>query len=93
MGRITELFIWGGGSTAKTLHMGKNSLYRALDDLIEKGFIERTLEGDWHSQKEGEYRLTFWRDNRANAPAFVTNEWHTWKPGNKQTPNKTSVLK
>lgn len=70
----------GGGSTAKTLHLSKATVFRALEELAEKGFIERTAEGNWLDRRAATWRLTHRPDNRPNGSPIATHEWRHWDP-------------
>jgi len=70
----------GCGAIAKTLHMSKATVHRSLIELAEKGFIERTAEGNWYERKAATWRLTHRPDDRPNGSPVTTNEWRRWDP-------------
>ena len=79
-GRNNGQIHFGGGSTAKTLHLSKSTVFRALGELAGKGFIERTEKGDWLDRKAATWRLTHRPDNRPNGSPIATHDWRFWDP-------------
>jgi len=43
---------------AEVLGVGKATVQRAFDDLVEKGFIALEQEGNWYDRRTHEWRLT-----------------------------------
>ncbi len=70
---------------ARLLDLGKATVVRALDELIEKGFIELKKRGNWYGRKASEYAVT----DRGCQGLHATNAWLRWKP----SPEAPSVLK
>lgn len=62
---------------AHLLHMSKGTVKRALEELIDKGFIKRIRRGQWLGRIASEYAVTDARLNGHDA----TNDWRVWRPG------------
>ena len=80
-GRNNGFIHMGCGSTAKTLHMSKSTVSRALEELTEAGFIVCTEEGNWYERKAATWRLTHRPDDRLAGSLGATNEWRKHIPG------------
>lgn len=79
-GRNNGEIHFGSGSNANKLHMSKSTIFRALNELVEGGFIERTTAGNWFEKKAATWRLTHRPDDRLGSPLGATNEWRRWDP-------------
>ena len=67
---------------ATLLGLSKTTVGRALDQLVERGFIKRTQEGHWYGRRAAEYAVT----DRSLDGHPPTNAWQNWRD------KKTSVL-
>ena len=67
---------------ASLLRLSKSTVGRALDQLVERGFIVKTREGHWYGRKAAEYAVTD-RPLDGHPP---TNAWQNWRD------KKTSVI-
>lgn len=63
-------------NAADLLGMGKSTVKRAFDELIEKGFVIRKREGHWYGRRAAEYIVT---DSKFDGQAG-TRDWQRWKP-------------
>lgn len=61
---------------ALMLHLGKSSVKRALERLVEHGFIKYAHRGSFYGRMAATFILTD-KSLRGNHP---TNEWLSWKP-------------
>ncbi len=61
---------------AKRLGVSENTVRKAYDDLLEKGFIAIREEAQWQNGRAREYRLTFEQSNGREP----TDEWRDWTP-------------
>ena len=75
-GEITLSF----GEAAELLGIGKATVQRALEELVEKGFIERTRRGHFYGRRASTYRLT--KERTGTEPA--TRDWEKWRPDTEQ---------
>ena len=69
-GRLTL----GWDEAARLLGIGKATVQRALDELIEKGFVRRTKAGHWYGRQATEWAVT----DRGINGSPPTNEWRNW---------------
>ena len=80
-----------------TLHMGRASVRRAFEDLVEKGFVVLEKEGNWYHRRAHEWRLTTKPMHRAKSKEPATNDWRSWRPkktehGTETDPSASSVV-
>jgi len=77
---------WGGNNGklslsleegARLLGLGKNTVRRALLELVEKGFIALMKRGQFVGRRASEYRLTA-KSCDGHPP---TRDWERWRPG------------
>jgi hypothetical protein len=61
---------------AERLGVAENTVRRAFDELQNKGFIIRTMDGDWSKGRAREWRLTYEPCNNGREP---TDEWRLWE--------------
>jgi DNA-binding MarR family transcriptional regulator len=59
---------------ARLLGMGKATISRAFDELIEKGFVELTRRGHWYGRKASEYALTH-KAHDGHPPKYTYKRW------------------
>ena len=62
---------------ARLLHLSKNTVRRALDELERRGFIAMTRKGRWYGRLASEWRVT---DKSCNG-YVPTRDWQRWQPG------------
>lgn len=67
---------------ADLLGMSQTSAKRALDELVDKGFLKRRSRGQWYGRKAAEYIAT----DCGFDGNFPTRDWQQWT-----SKNKTSV--
>ena len=73
---------------AELLGMSKSTVKRAFDELLEKGFLRKRVEGSWYGRKATEY---IWTSEPFDGhPA--TRDWQKWRP-DKIRKNQSSVSK
>ncbi len=53
------------------LGLGKATVKRAFDELVAKGFIERTAQGQWFGRMANEWRVT----DRPYKGQLATRDW------------------
>ncbi len=73
-----------GDEAKRLLHMGKTTAYRAQDELEDKGFIRRTIDGDWYRREARTWALTHAQTTVA-AATHDYRKWHQERPREKQT--------
>lgn len=61
---------------ADLLALGKSTIARAFAELEEKGFIKKTVEGQWYGRKAATWMATD-KELRKGEPA--TNDWQSWR--------------
>lgn len=64
---------------AAFLNVAENTASKAFEELIDRGFIERSYEGDYSIGKASEWRITYLKCNSREP----TNEWLYWEPKTK----------
>lgn len=79
------------------LGMGKATVMRAYQDLVEKGFLMMESEGDWYSRRAHEWRLTTKPMQTTKGKVTATQDWHQYrtpkqKRGAASEPSKLSVV-
>ena len=62
-----------------TLHMGRASVRRAFEDLVEKGFVVLEREGNWYHRRAHEWRLITKPVQTAKGRIPPTNDWHKYR--------------
>ncbi len=75
-GRLTLSY----AEAANNLGMGKASVQRAYEELVDHGFLVLEKKGDWYSRRAHEWRLTTKPMQRARGKESPTNEWRQWRP-------------
>ena len=61
---------------ARLLHLGKSSVKRALDKLVELGFIRYAHKGSFYGRMAATFILTD-KSYRGHKP---TDDWRQWRP-------------
>ena len=61
---------------ADLLALGKSTISRAFAELQEKGFIEKTAEGQWYGRKAATWMATD-KPGKKGEPA--SNAWQSWR--------------
>ncbi|WP_380802830.1 hypothetical protein [Sphingobium tyrosinilyticum] len=72
--------------------LGNSNLRRigeGIIELIDHGFIDITVEGQWKQRMARQYRITF--VSTAYAPFAATNEYRQWKPKRKSSHDEASA--
>jgi DNA-binding MarR family transcriptional regulator len=86
-----ELYFSERTAAAET-KLARNTVRRALAELIDKGFIAQTKPGAFNRNNllAATYRLTWvaWPGGKPSAP---TRDFENWKPGNSQAQNLTET--
>ncbi|MCH9051144.1 MAG: hypothetical protein IIA72_08670 [Proteobacteria bacterium] len=62
------------GVAAKLLHMSTSTAWRVQGELVEKGLILRTKDGNWYLKKAATWALTD-RAWRGNLPTHAYKHW------------------
>ena len=62
-----------------TLHMGRASVRRAFEDLVDKGFVVLEREGNWYHRRAHEWRITTKPVQRSKGKELATNDWHRYR--------------
>ena len=75
-GRLTLSY----AEAADILGMGKASVQRAYQELVEHGFVALEKEGNWYHRRAHEWRLTTKPMQTASGKKLPTHEWHSWRP-------------
>ena len=83
-GRVTLSY----AEAANALGMGKASVQRAYQELVEHGFLALEKKGEWYSRRAHEWRLTTKPMDRAKGREIATNDWRQWLPGNSERCSK-----
>lgn len=78
-GRLTLSYAEAG----EVLSMGKATVQRAYEELIEKGFLVLMKEGNWYHRRAHEWRLTTKPTQGVQGKTPPTNDWRSF-----QTPKK-----
>ena len=71
---------------AQILGLGKATVKRAYNELVDKGFLALEVPGNWYSRKAHEWRLTTKPTQTPRGKRLATMDWRSWKPPKK---NKT----
>ena len=92
-GRLTLSY----AEAADTLGMGKASVQRAYQELVDRGFLALEKPGDWYSRRAHEWRLTTKPMDRVRGREIATNDWRQWRPqkterGPGTVPSASSVV-
>lgn len=61
------------------LHIGRASVRRAFEDLIEKGFVVLEKEGNWYRRRAHEWRITTKPVQKPSGRTPATNDWHKYR--------------
>ena len=64
---------------AEILGLGKATVKRAYDELVEKGFLVLEKRGDWYSRRAHDWRLTSKPMQTAKGKNPPTLDWRNWK--------------
>jgi hypothetical protein len=70
-GRLTLSY----AEAADNLGMGKASVQRAYQELVDHGFLALEKPGDWYSRRAHEWRLTTKPMDRVKGRETATNDW------------------
>ena len=92
-GRLTLSY----GEAASALGMGKASVQRAFEHLIDHGFLVLEKKGTWYSRRAHEWRLTTKSVDRVGGREAATHDWRDWRPtktkrGSRSDPSAPSVV-
>ena len=78
---------------AETLGMGKASVQRAYNELVDHGFLALEKEGNWYRRLAHEWRLTTKPMQRPRGKELATHDWREkTKRGSKSEPSARSVV-
>lgn len=69
---------------AEILGLGKATVKRAYDELIDKGFIALETPGNWYSRRAHDWRLTSKPMHTPKGKTPPTLDWQHWRPPQKQ---------
>ena len=64
---------------AEILGLGKATVKRAYDELVEKGFLVLEKRGNWYSRRAHDWRLTSKPMQTAKGKTPPTLDWRNWK--------------
>ena len=64
---------------AEILGLGKATIKRAYDELIDKGFLVLEASGNWYSRRAHDWRLTSKPMQNARGKTPPTLDWQNWK--------------
>lgn len=64
----------------KLLGMGKATVQRAYDELVEKGFLAKVSNGNFYGRRAHEWRLTTKPKDKAKGKEIATNDWRRYQP-------------
>jgi DNA-binding transcriptional MocR family regulator len=92
-GRLTLSY----AEAAETLGMGKATVQRAYDELVDHGFLALEQEGNWYQRRAHEWRLTTKPMQAPKGRQSPTNDWHRWQlekteRGSETDPSAFSVV-
>ncbi|MDA8586706.1 helix-turn-helix domain-containing protein [Rhodobacteraceae bacterium] len=74
-GRLTLSY----AEAAKNLGMGKATVHRAYNELVESGFLALEKEGDWYGRLAHEWRLTTKPMQQVRGRVAATNDWQNFR--------------
>ena len=79
------------------LGMGKATVQRAYDELVEHGFLALEKKGNWYNRRAHEWRLTTKPVQTPKGKVSATQDWHRWQPqktkrGSEMGPSALSVV-
>jgi DNA-binding HxlR family transcriptional regulator len=75
---------------ARLLGISKSTVSRAFAELEEKGFIEKTRQGQWYGREATEWRITDLRCDKN----LATRDWQNWgKVDQQNSASQPSMLK
>ena len=74
-GRLTLSY----AEAAEALHIGKATVKRAFEDLVEKGFLRLEQEGNWYHRRAHEWRITTKPIQTVSGKQYATNDWHKYR--------------
>lgn len=57
---------------AELLHMSKSTVWRALQQLVDRGLVKKTKDGHWYGRLASEYAVT----DRSFDGVPPTNDWN-----------------
>ena len=82
---------------AEALGLGKATITRAYEELVEKGFLALEREGNWYHRRAHEWRLTTKPMQRARSKETPTLNYKFWRPektdrGSETEPSGSSVV-
>lgn len=93
-GRLTLSYAEAG----EILGMGKATVQRAYDELVDRGFLALVKEGNWYHRRAHEWRLTTKPMETPKGRVVSTNDWKDWRPpkktkrGSETEPSAPSVV-
>ncbi|MDU8942382.1 helix-turn-helix domain-containing protein [Ovoidimarina sediminis] len=92
-GRITLSY----AEAAEALGMGKATVQRAYNELVEHGLLALEEPGNWYHRRAHEWRLTTKQMQRVRDAEPATNDWRKWRPekterGSDTDPSPSSVV-
>ena len=64
---------------AQLLGLGKATIKRAYEELIEKGFVRLEQKGNWYHRRAHEWRITTKPVQGVRGRIPPTNEWYDYK--------------
>ena len=92
-GRLTLSYAEAG----EILGIGKATVQRAYDELVDRGFLALEKEGNWYHRRAHEWRPTTKPMETPQGRVLASNEWKDWRPqktkrGSETEPSASSVV-
>ena len=75
---------------ADVLGLGKATVQRAYQELLDKGFIALEAPGNWYGRRAHDWRLTTKPMQTATGKEPPTQDWKDWKAPKKQKQGSNS---
>jgi hypothetical protein len=73
---------------ARCLHMGKATVARALQELVDAGFLVKTKQGHWYGRMATEWRVT----DCPSHGQVATRDWQHRRDGKAKPAGKPSMF-
>lgn len=82
---------------SEALGMGKATVQRAYQELVDHGFLVLEREGNWYHRRAHEWRLTTKPVHRVKGKDLATHDWRFWRllkteRGSETEPSGSSVV-
>ncbi|SLN18707.1 helix-turn-helix domain-containing protein [Oceanibacterium hippocampi] len=70
---------------ARLLSLSKSTVGRAYAELEQKGFIQKTKQGQWYGRMATTWTVT----DRAHQGHQATNDWRYWRPPDEKAKSRS----